>query len=134
MIESTVNTAASGASSNGKTGTGIPSPSALQNEFLQLLTAQLQHQDPLQPIDNTQFTAQLAQFSQLDQLASLNSTLGSFSGNMMATNLIGKYVETASKGFTQVSGVSFSGGQASLNLADNTSIGISDVLQVKNSI
>jgi flagellar basal-body rod modification protein FlgD len=35
--------------------------------FLQLLVAQLKHQDPLNPSDGTQFIAQLAQFQQLEQ-------------------------------------------------------------------
>jgi flagellar basal-body rod modification protein FlgD len=43
--------------------------------FLQLLTAQLQHQDPLNPVDPTTFTSQLVQFNMLDQLAQINQTL-----------------------------------------------------------
>ena len=42
-----------------------------QNMFLQLLVAQLQNQDPLNPVDGTQFVTQLAQFQQLEQ--SVNS-------------------------------------------------------------
>lgn len=40
-----------------------------QDEFLKLLVTQLKHQDPLKPMDNTQFVTQLAQFSQLEQSA-----------------------------------------------------------------
>jgi len=42
-----------------------------KNMFLQLLVAQLQNQDPLNPSDGTQFVSQLAQFQQLEQ--SINS-------------------------------------------------------------
>lgn len=45
------------------------------NEFLQLLVTQLQHQDPLQPQDGTEFVAQLAQFSSLEQLMGINQGL-----------------------------------------------------------
>ena len=38
-----------------------------QEDFLQLLVTQLKNQDPLKPTDNTEFVAQLAQFSQLEQ-------------------------------------------------------------------
>jgi flagellar basal-body rod modification protein FlgD len=40
-----------------------------QGDFLKLLVTQLKNQDPLKPTDNTEFVAQLAQFSQLDQSA-----------------------------------------------------------------
>ena len=42
-----------------------------KNMFMQLLVAQLQNQDPLNPTDSTQFVTQLAQFQQLEQ--SVNS-------------------------------------------------------------
>lgn len=51
-----------------------------QQQFLTLLVNQLQHQDPLNPMDSTQFTAQLAQFSQLEQLVQINGKLTSSSG------------------------------------------------------
>ena len=46
-----------------------------KNEFLKLLTAQLQQQDPTQPMDSTAFVAQLAQFSSLEQMNNINDTL-----------------------------------------------------------
>ncbi|MBQ9700002.1 MAG: hypothetical protein IJV71_05205 [Lachnospiraceae bacterium] len=59
-----------------------------KDAFLQLLVTQLQHQDPLQPQDNSEFVAQLAQFSSLEELQNLTSTMG----NSQALNLVGKYV------------------------------------------
>lgn len=53
--------AASGVSQGGK------------NQFLQLLVAQLQNQDPLNPVSGTEFTSQLAQFSTVDSLQQLNT-------------------------------------------------------------
>ena len=49
-----------------------------KDDFLSLLVAQLQNQDPLNPSDSTEFTAQLAQFSSLEQLQNVNETLGNF--------------------------------------------------------
>lgn len=46
-----------------------------KQDFLTLLVAQLQNQDPLNPDDPTEFTAQLAQFSQLEQLFNLNDSM-----------------------------------------------------------
>lgn len=46
-----------------------------QSDFLNLLVAQMKYQDPLNPSDPTQFTAQLAQYSQLEQLFNLNDAM-----------------------------------------------------------
>lgn len=45
------------------------------DRFLTLLTTQLQHQDPLSPLDANQFTSQLVQFSQVEQSVKMNSRL-----------------------------------------------------------
>ncbi len=47
-----------------------------QEMFLKLLVAQMKNQDPLNPTDSTQYTAQLAQFSSLEQLTGINDKLG----------------------------------------------------------
>jgi flagellar basal-body rod modification protein FlgD len=60
----------SGTAGQGSSGTST-STSVDKNMFLQLLVAQLQNQDPLNPSDGTQFVTQLAQFQQLEQ--SVNS-------------------------------------------------------------
>ena len=79
-------TAAAGSSSLGK------------NDFLKLLMAQLQNQDPTQPSDPTAFTAQLAQFSQLELQQNANDTLSNMataqaSANQQSSvNLVGKNV------------------------------------------
>ncbi|HYK88137.1 MAG TPA: flagellar hook capping FlgD N-terminal domain-containing protein [Acidobacteriota bacterium] len=46
-----------------------------QNEFLKLLVAQLQNQDPMNPVENQEFVAQLATFSSLEQLISINKAV-----------------------------------------------------------
>lgn len=78
-----------------------------KDDFLKLMIAQLKNQDPLNPMDGTEYAAQLAQFSSLEQLINLNSYLKqSIDANYMLTqsinntmlaNLIGKEVKVNSK-------------------------------------
>ena len=69
-----------------------------KDDFLNLLIAQLQHQDPLNPADSTEFTAQLAQFSSLEQLGNVNDNLLELKNfqasinNSQAVTLIGKSI------------------------------------------
>lgn len=51
-----------------------------KTEFLNLLVAQLQHQDPLDPLKNEEFVAQLATFSSLEQLIEINKAVTKLSG------------------------------------------------------
>lgn len=62
------------AANAGSSGTGATSALG-KDEFLKLLVTQMRYQDPLSPMDNAQFTAQLAQFSSLEQLFEVNSNL-----------------------------------------------------------
>ena len=63
-------------SSQGATTSAAKSQTMGKDDFLRLLVTQLQAQDPLNPMDSTGFTAQLAQFSSLEQLQNINSNLG----------------------------------------------------------
>lgn len=78
QIASTAPTTA-GTSTTSSTGSTSTGTNALGNEqiFLQLLVAQIKNQDPLNPTDSTTFMTQLAQFSDLEQLISLNTTVSS---------------------------------------------------------
>lgn len=94
----TSSSASSSASSltNGNSAVG-------KDEFMKMLIAQLKNQDPMNPMDGTQFAAQLAQFSSLEQLTNLNENvqnsidanylLSQSINNTMSTTLIGKEVK-----------------------------------------
>ena len=53
-----------------------------KDAFMNLLVTQLQHQDPTQPQDNSAFVAQLAQFSSLEQLQQMRSTLDTIAAGL----------------------------------------------------
>ena len=69
------------------------------DSFLLLLTSQLKNQDPLSPMDSTEFTNQLTQFAQVEQQINLNSSLNSLIGLTQqsivsnSVNYIGKTIE-----------------------------------------
>lgn len=76
-----------------------------KDDFLKLLVAQLKNQDPLSPDDPTAFTAQLAQFSSLEQLTTLNSSMDKLvssntsSQSLSTLSTIGKDVTYAGSSF-----------------------------------
>jgi len=116
--------------------TGVtPSASGLQMQFLNLLVAQLQNQNPRAPMDNSDMTAQLAQISSLQQLEEMNGHLGGLTGEgsmfaaalavaqgRYATSLIGKEITvTAADGTVasgRVTGVERTNGQFVLQVGD----------------
>ncbi|MFC1692523.1 flagellar hook assembly protein FlgD [Candidatus Latescibacterota bacterium] len=81
-----------------------------KNDFLKLLLAQLQHQDPLNPTDNTEFVSQLAQFSSLEQVMMMNSNMeksienssmmSEAISNAMLINYFGKQITAESNAFS----------------------------------
>ena len=77
-----------------------------KEDFLTLLVAQLKNQDPMNPDDPTEFTAQLAQFSSLEQLFNINETMESLTSAQMQSDrfatmdLIGKTVSYQDGDFT----------------------------------
>jgi flagellar basal-body rod modification protein FlgD len=101
---STSSSSVTGLSLTGSTVTSAPSSGSTmtQSDFLQLLTTQLQDQDPTQPMDNSQMAAELAQFATLSTDQNIDSTLQTMNTNMTsnaqtsqvlnASNLVGKQV------------------------------------------
>lgn len=95
--------------------TTLTTPASAQSplgkeDFLQLLVAQLSAQDPLNPMDSREFSAQLAQFSALEQMTNINSTLGELvtaqqaMGNSSLISIIGKLVDVPGNSFEYTQG------------------------------
>jgi flagellar basal-body rod modification protein FlgD len=67
-----------------------------KDDFLKLLLAQLSNQDPTSPMENTQFIAQMAQFSSLEQMTNMSTEftkLANMLNSSEAVNVIGKTVD-----------------------------------------
>ena len=69
--------------------TGLQANSLTQQDFLKVLLTQLTYQDPMKPMDNQQFMAQLAQFSTLQQTQQLNTNIETLIGNQSALQSVG---------------------------------------------
>ncbi len=98
MSTSTQATAAAANSSAAQTSaeaTENPGAQLGKNDFLELMVAQLQAQNPLEPTSDTEYVAELAQFSQLEQTSNLAQTTASSAGEQriaQAVALIGHKV------------------------------------------
>jgi len=76
-----------------------------RNAFLNLLVTQLRHQDPLNPMDDREFIAQMAQFSALEQMQNLNTTMSnSASFNMIGQTIAGVSINPVTGARTEVLG------------------------------
>ena len=115
-----------------------------QDEFIELFLAQLSFQDPLEPMDNSEFLAQLAQFSSVQQISENGQTLDSIAyinSAAQGTSILGKNVEIRTETGVQggeVTGINFSneGLRLTLRLADGsvlTNVSYSQVIQVTNN-
>ncbi len=107
-----------------------------KDAFLQLLVAQMQNQDPLEPTDNTEYVSQLATFSTLEEMQNMGSTMD----RQSASSLVGQYVymeETSATGDSKtvegtVDYVTFSGSKTYLSI-DGTLYNFDDLKTVADS-
>jgi flagellar basal-body rod modification protein FlgD len=117
--------------------------SSIQMDYMKLLVTQLQNQNPLEPMNNSDMASQLAQFSELSQLENLNSSFSdalSTAEHNYAGSLIGKevsYVSTAADGTS-----SLTSGKVEQVVEDkdkkvflvvgNDAVGLDEIVAVKN--
>lgn len=78
------------------------------SDFLKLLITQLTNQDPLKPMEDKEFMAQMAQFSSLEEMTQLNSTMSNFVQSQQAQSAsayLGNRVTILSEGGNQIEGL-----------------------------
>jgi flagellar basal-body rod modification protein FlgD len=103
-----------------------------KDAFLRLLVTQLKNQDPLKPADNTEFVAQLAQFSSLEGITNLNTSMEDISKSitsmqdLSSATLVGRYVKTAGNVFEYAEDVPAEYGFTLEGDASNAKITIAD--------
>ncbi len=98
--------------SNNSVASTADSQTLGQVEFINLLIAQLQHQDPLEPMEGSEFIAQLAQFSQLDETRKVSAGMSKVENYMASLNnfsslaLLGQNAEFNGNGIHHLEGTS----------------------------
>jgi flagellar basal-body rod modification protein FlgD len=110
-----------------------------KDAFLKLLVAQLKYQDPLKPMDNSEFLAQTAQFTtveKLSDLATMEQSLLTAQLQLGASNLIGRTVAYTGQDGKEQSGVvtaaAFTGTTPTLRVGD-TDVALSAVKEVRDT-
>jgi len=106
-----------------------------KNDFLKLLVTQLRHQDPMQPMNDREFIAQMAQFSTLEQMTNMSSgfsKIASLLKSSEAMGVLGKTVDI-SAGDKTISGVvdQVSGGDYPQVLVNGNYYDYSQVARIK---
>lgn len=108
------------------------SADGLQDQFLTLLTTELQNQDPTDPMDNSEMVTQLAQISTISSIEGVNSTLEGISGQisasetLQATSMVGKGVLIEGSTIQVGSGVATAFGVTLGGDADSVTVTIKD--------
>jgi flagellar basal-body rod modification protein FlgD len=108
-------------------GTSAANATLNENNFFQLLTAQLENQDPLNPESASDFAAELAQFSTAIGVQQLQSSQSSY-GNLQLSGLVGKNVAVTGNSMTLQSGGSAIGAFNLATAASNVLVTIADSL------
>ena len=103
-------------------------------DFLKILLTQLTYQDPLKPMDNQEFMAQMAQFTSLEQTQQLNekmSTLISNQAALQSVGLIGRTVDVTTAIGTSVTGnvtaLSLTGDVPALTVMTSTGVTMANI-------
>lgn len=118
------------------TSTAIPSQDLGKDDFLQLLVTKMQYQDPLDPMNDEDFIAQLAQFSSLEQMSNIADAINESNNwdylqmqsinNTMSSSLIGRDVKASFNGVYVEDGESSSIKYTTDKYADNITFRIVD--------
>jgi flagellar basal-body rod modification protein FlgD len=100
-----------------------------QKDFLQLLVAQMQNQDPLNPQSDTDMAAQMAQFTSLTQSSAMSSSLSMLQANSLIGSTVSLQIDPKTTASGVVQGVILNGGTPQI-IVNGTTYDLSQVTSV----
>jgi len=107
-----------------------------KDEFLKLFVNQLKYQDPLKPMDSSEFTAQLAQFSSLEQLTNVSTSMAQVASlqqqanNASAAGLIGRNIKAVDGTSGKAMSISVSNGTTQIMLDSGKTVAFGDIQEI----
>jgi len=135
-IDPTVNSNAALASSSAKPTLAQKNAAGSEDRFLKLLVAQMQNQDPLNPLDNAQVTSQMAQINTVSGVEKLNKTMTGLTSQFLqmqtlqGASLVGRDVTVAGNSIS----ISNDVGQGAFDLASDASASKVEVLRPDGTV
>jgi flagellar basal-body rod modification protein FlgD len=105
-----------------------------KDDFLNLLVTQLRYQDPLNPTDDTEFIAQMAQFSALEQMQNLNTSFTATKAySLIGKSILADVIDPDTKSITEISGdvssVTYHSGKYYV-VVNGTEVSVDDIVEV----
>ena len=139
MITSATDTTAAATAASSSTlvsPTNAMDPQASQDRFLKLLVAQINNQDPLNPMDNAQMTTQMAQINTVSGIQELNATLKGMAEQMSATQSLQGASLIGREALSDGTSLNFEGsvGKGALSLPADASQVYVDIMGVNGEI
>jgi len=101
-----------------------PSSTLNQNDFLKLLVAQIQYQDPMNPQSNTDMAAQLAQFTSLQQATQSSASLAMMQANSLVGTTVTVQVDSQTTATGVVQGVVINNGMPQIKVQTTSANGV----------
>ena len=106
-----------------------PSSTLNQADFLKLLVAQIQYQDPMNPQSDTQMASQMAQFTTLQQTTQSTNSLAMMQANSLIGSTVGVQIDSTHSASGTVTGVDLSSGTPQI-IINSTDYSLSQVTSV----
>lgn len=134
-VSSATTSAATSATNSAQDSATNPKSALTQNDFLKLLVAQIQYQDPMNPQSDTQMAAQMAQFTSLQQATQSTSSLAMIQANSLVGSNVTVQIDSQHSTSGVVTGVVLNNGMPQVTIAgQNYGLNeVTSILPVTNS-